>query len=177
MKSSTRARRMARNHRRLRHATLPLVALVDIFTNVLIFLLINVGETQVLDQDRAIKLPISVVEQRPDYTLLIKINASEISVDGRVVASVPAVLASHDAQIAPLQQVLAADIARRPLTELEKQQGRAVTIMGDKELPYELLKRVMTTCAQADFRHVAFAVDQQQPATVAAASGFGPRGA
>lgn len=176
MKSSTRARRMARNHRRLRHATLPLVALVDIFTNVLIFLLINMGETQAIDQDRAIRLPVSVVAQRPDHTLLIKISASEISIDGRPIASVAAVLAGSETQIAPLQQALAADIARRPLTGPEKQHGRAVTIMGDKALPYELLKRVMATCAEAEFRNVAFAVDQQQPAAVAATGGFAPRG-
>ena len=33
-----------------------------------------------------------------------------------------------------------------------------VTIMGDKDIPYRLLRKVMSTCAQAEYTDVAFAV-------------------
>ena len=39
-----------------------------------------------------------------------------------------------------------------------KAQGKAVTIMGDKDIPYRLLRKVMATAARADYSDVAFAV-------------------
>jgi biopolymer transport protein ExbD len=38
---------------------------------------------------------------------------------------------------------------------------RAITIMGDKEIPYRLLRKVMVTCARADFTDVSFAVQKK----------------
>jgi len=37
-------------------------------------------------------------------------------------------------------------------------QTKAVTIMGDKQIPYRLLRKVMVTCARANFSDVSFAV-------------------
>lgn len=178
MKSSARARRMERGHRRMKHATLPLVALVDIFTNVMIFLIINIGDVQVLDQDRNIHLPKSVAERRPDYTALIKIDGNAISLDGKLVAYIPAVASAPTDDIVALHTALDERIATRPLTDEEKPTGRAVTIMGDKEIPYKILKRVMATCALAEFRDIALAVERQEaptmaPSTVPSASAAG----
>ena len=36
----------------------------------------------------------------------------------------------------------------------------SVTILGDKNLPYDLLKRIMFTCQQANFTKIALAVNQ-----------------
>ena len=38
---------------------------------------------------------------------------------------------------------------------------RAITIMGDREIPYRLLRKVMVTCARADFTDVSFAVQKK----------------
>ena len=37
-------------------------------------------------------------------------------------------------------------------------QTRAITIMGDKKITYRLLRKVMVTCARANFSEVSFAV-------------------
>ena len=37
-------------------------------------------------------------------------------------------------------------------------QGKAITIMGDKDIPYRLLRKVMVTASRADFSDVSFAV-------------------
>lgn len=168
MRMSARARRMDRSHRRMKHATLPLVALVDIFTNVMIFLIINIGDVQTLDQDRNIHLPKSMSERRPDYTALIKIDGNQISLNGQVIATVPAVLASESDDVIALHAALDANIASRPLSDEEKPNGRAVTIMGDQQLPYKVLKRVMATCALAEFRDIALAVDKTEAPTLPA---------
>lgn len=169
-RSSARARRMERGHRRMKHATLPLVALVDIFTNVMIFLIINIGDVQVLDQDKLIHLPKSYSERRPDYTALIKIDNNEIRLDGKLVATVPAVLAAESDDVPALHAALDENLAARPLSDAEKPNGRAVTIMGDQQLPYKVLKRVMATCALAEFRDIALAVDKQEAPTLGVAT-------
>ena len=42
--------------------------------------------------------------------------------------------------------------------------GYDVTIMGDKALPFWLLKKIMVTCQDADFAHISLAVNQIQGA-------------
>ena len=165
MKSSLRAKRMARNHRKLKGATrLNLVSLMDIFTILVFFLMVNSGDVEILQADKDIKLPESVAEQKPDLTLQIKISPTDIIVLGQSIARVDEVLAQSDEAIEALSVELKYLAERKPLlTDEEKQQGRAVTIMGDESTPYKLLKRVMTTCAQADYRDISLAVSALPP--------------
>lgn len=160
MKLSMRARRMQRNHRRMHVAEkLTLVPIIDIFTMLLFFLMVNTGNVEVLELDKTIRLPESSSERRAEETVLVKINADDVIVQGRKVASVADVLAASDDVIPGLRDELNMWAGRKlELTEAEKERGRAVTIMGDQEIPYSLLKRVMTTCAQADFRDISLAV-------------------
>jgi biopolymer transport protein TolR len=41
---------------------------------------------------------------------------------------------------------------------------REVTIMGDKNLPYSVLKRIMLTCSDAEYGKVSFAVVERERA-------------
>lgn len=160
MRASMRARRMARNHRRMKSAAkLTLVPIIDIFTMLLFFLMVNTGNVEVLELDKTIKLPDSTAQKRAEETLLIKLNADDIIVQGRKVASVAAVMAADEDVIASLQKELDLWASRKiDVSAEEKERGHAVTIMGDQKIPYRLLKRVMTTCAQADFRDISLAV-------------------
>lgn len=162
MKQSMRARRMARHHRRLsRLPKLNLVSLMDIFTILVFFLLVNSSEVDVLSRDRDITLPSSVSEQLPDDSLLLVVGSDQILVNGRPVGSVPEAMASDEEQIPGLMAELTERAQRaRPLTEAEQQLGRPITIMGDKEIPYSLLKKIMASCAETGYRNIALAVDQ-----------------
>jgi hypothetical protein len=40
-------------------------------------------------------------------------------------------------------------------------QAKALTIMGDKGIPYRLLRKVMVTAARASYSDVSFAVTQK----------------
>jgi len=162
MKQSMRARRMARHHRR--QSQLPklnLVSLMDIFTILVFFLLVNSSEVEVLSRDRDIELPASVADQQPQEGLLLVVGQDQILVNGRPVASVEEALASGQERIEGLAQELALRAERaRPLNTEEQRVGRAITIMGDKSIPYRLLKKIMATCADSDYRDIALAVDQ-----------------
>ncbi len=162
MKQSLRAKRMAKHHKRTGgQSKLNLVSLMDIFTILVFFLLINSDDVEVLQNNDAIELPESISEQKPDTTLVIMASNEDLLVNGRSLAKVEDILASDDLEI----QVLANELiylAERagPLTELEEDKGRAVTIMGDSAIPYALLKRIMSTCAANEYRDISMAVSQ-----------------
>lgn len=159
--SSLRARRMARNHKRMaRPARLNLVALMDIFTILVLFLMVNNGDVEVLQSDRNIELPTSVSEQRPEETLLIKVSPDDIFVQGKPVVSVEEAQADASAVVTSLQQVLLGYAQQAgPLDEEQEETGRSIVIMGDQDMSYSLLQRLMRTCADTDYRDISLAVN------------------
>ncbi len=152
---------MVRNHKRMaKPARLNLVALMDIFTILVLFLMVNNGDVEVLQSDQNIELPKSVSEQRPDETLLIKISPDDIIVQGRAVVSIESALADEGPLLALLQQELQYHAQRAgPLTPAQEEKGRSVVIMGDQGMPYRLLQRLMHTCADVDYRDISLAVN------------------
>ena len=160
MKMSRRAKRMDRHHKRNKgRAILNLVSLMDIFTILVFFLLVNSGEVQVLPNAKALTLPESKAEQKPKETLVVMVNKEEILVQGRRILDLSQPLPSGNL-IPSLQQELKLRAEHAKSSSLEPFSGN-ITIMGDKEIPYELLKRVMATCAQSEYPRVSLAVLQQ----------------
>lgn len=161
IKQSGIATRMADNHRKLSlPAKLNLVSLMDIFTILVFFLLVNSGDSQLIQNNKDITLPASVSKLSPDETLVVSVSESGILVGGKEVATMEEVIAGSGA-IGGLAVELQLQAASRPeLSEYERLNGRAVTVMGDQELPYEVLKRVMVTCAEANYRDLSLAVAQ-----------------
>lgn len=174
MKQSLRARRMARMHKRAKQTSkLNLVSLMDIFTILVFFLLVNSSDVEILQTNKTIELPDSVSEQRPDTTLVVTVNENTIVVAGRAVATVQDVLSSETSNIPGLEQELKYQAQRSgPLSEERQITGRPVTIMGDKDVPYTILKKIMTTCAATEYRNISLAVNKvmtEAPATETAA--------
>ena len=165
MKQSLRARRMERSHKRSKsEGKLSLVSLMDIFTILVFFLLVNSSDVEVLQTSDSITLPKSVAEQKPESTLVIMVNDASILVNGRKIANTAEVTASDEPQIVDLKTELDYYAARQPLADEEareetRQAGRDITIMGDKGIPYSLLKKIMATCAQTDYRNISLAVN------------------
>lgn len=170
MKQSLRARRMAKHHRRLNQtAKLNLVSLMDIFTILVFFLLVNSSDVEVLQTDKSIQLPTSIADKVPDATLVVMVSANDVLVGGRSIGSVAEVMASTDERIAALETELKYQASRaRPLNEEEQLLGRAVTIMGDQKISYALLKKIMASCAAADYRNISLAVAQTEGASAEA---------
>lgn len=159
MKQSVHARRMAKHHKRSKsQPKLNLVSLMDIFTILVFFLLVNSSEVEVLQTNKSIKLPESVAEKKPENTLLVMVSEDNIIINGRAVTDVASVLANDEEQIQPLKQELEYLAARKPLSEAEQEAGRDITIMGDAEIPYTLLKKIMSTSAQSGYRNISLAV-------------------
>jgi biopolymer transport protein ExbD len=139
-----------------------LVSLIDVFTILIFFLLSSASGVETLVSPKAVKLPLANVEQAPKDTVVLVVSGEDILADGRRVAMVSEVMASTSDVIPGLKAELDILASRRVVraenkTKIEKD-GQAITIMGDKDIPYQLLRKVMVTCASANFADVSFAV-------------------
>ena len=159
MSQSSIAERMQQNHKRfLKPAKLNLVSLMDIFTILVFFLLINSGDSEILKINKHIKLPDSVADMRPATTITVMVTESDVIVDGRPVATMDDVVGSNGVIPGLAKELNYLASKRTQLTAEEKLRGLAVTILGDYTIPYEILKRVMITCAKSNYRNLSMAV-------------------
>jgi len=156
---SQRAKRMERrNTKGKKSVTLNLVSLMDIFTILVFFLLVNSGQVETLPNAKDIKLPESIAQQKSRETVVITVTGDDILVQGKAVASVNAVMNQSGMVIDGLQSALRAQSDRVLRQDaMSDVADREVTILGDKELPYKLLKRVMATCTAADYGQISLA--------------------
>ncbi len=162
MKQSMHARRMERRHKRGGASSrLNLVSLMDIFTILVFFLLVNSSDVEVLQANKDIKLPESVAEKKPDTTLIVMVGPENIMINGRVIVDTKTAIDTEGDNIEPLQRELLHQAGRAPYaSDAAREKGRDVTIMGDAGTPYSLMKKIMTTCAQSEYRNISLAVNQ-----------------
>ncbi len=162
MSMSTRARRMAEHH--LRHradAQLNLIPMIDILSVLVSFLLVYSTEVEVIQNTKGVEIPQSIAEQMPRQSVVVMITKEDLFVQGERITSIaeirssnaPIIAALRDALKRPLlvgQEVAAKDLAKRE-----------ITVMGDKAIPYDVLKKVMATCTDADYGRISLAVLQK----------------
>lgn len=165
MKQSRRAKRMERHHKRNKGTpAFNLVSLMDIFTILVFFLLVNSGEGEVLPSAKDVKLPESISEQKPRQNIVVMVTEKDILVQGTRIARLNDVANSKGLMIAPLKVALEAQNKHRLLKDAsDKDKTPEVTIMGSKQIPYRLLKKVMATCTEAGFGKISLAVMQKNP--------------
>ena len=161
MKLTPLQKRAERRSRNQTMVDMNLVSLIDVFTILIFFLLSNAGGVEILPSPKAVLLPESVSEKAPRDTVVVVVSASEILVDGRKVANVAEVLAADGDLIAPLKAELDLQANRQVIRKENEAQSRQLTIMGDKDIPYRLLRKIMVTSAKANFSDVSFAVRQR----------------
>lgn len=156
---SKHAKRMERRRKKNVAPGLNLVSLMDIFTILVFFLLVNSSNTQQLPNQKTIELPKSISEQLPKETLVIMVNEKEILVQGRRIADVPAALRSKKDDIPTLAQELKYQASKSVAPKNpEGIPEREVTIMGHKQIPYQLLKKIMLTCSSNEYSRISLAV-------------------
>ena len=163
MRKSERATRMERRHDRAKKGVpLNLVSLMDIFTILVFFLLVNSSDVEVLPNAKDIQLPQSIAEAKAKESVVILIGDVDIIVQGEPIAKVADVMNSKGNDIPELRQALLSQNDRVLRKEAQDDiAGREVTIMGDKDIPYRLLKKVMATCTASDYGQISLAVLQK----------------
>lgn len=155
-------------HRKRQHAGdshMALVPFIDMMTILVVFLLIHMSDVDMLPNTKNIAIPQSISSTKPRATVVVMITRNEVLVDGRVVISLAEVQATSGNVIEPLKAALTSQ-ADRVLASAARDniEEREVTIMGDRNLPYGVLKKIMNTCTQANYGKVSLAVLERDQA-------------
>lgn len=172
MKRSYRAARMQRHHKRFGSSSLNLVSLMDIFTILVFFLLVNSSSAIQLPSSKAVQLPDSNAQQLPKETIIVLVNNEQVLVQGRAIVNVKDVLQSKENLIPELMQEMKLQsqntigLNAELKGDSEKDEGLDVTVMGDKQIPYKLLRKILATLSEANYTNISMAVMKraEQPA-------------
>jgi biopolymer transport protein ExbD len=160
VRNSRRIKRMGRN--RLKITKMNLTSLMDVFTILVFFLLVNSGSVEVLDTPKEVTLPESRVETKPRETVVIFVSPEEVLVQGKLVAYVDDILTDQSGALDPIAARLAElkdnVIGTNTLTVSTSQE---VTILADRSVPFIVIKTIMSTCTGEGFENVSLAVTQK----------------
>jgi biopolymer transport protein ExbD len=141
---------------------LKLTSMMDILTVLLLFLLKSfVVDAEVMTPPPDVTLPGSSAETAPEESLVIAISADAILLGGQPITTVTEALAHPDLLIPRLDEEL--DHAWTRMEAIAIRQGRGapdakVTIQGDRDLEFQLLRKVMYTCNASGFDQLSLAV-------------------
>jgi len=155
---------MARN--RKKSMGLNLTSLMDVFTILVFFLLANSGSSEVLSPPKQIELPSSVVDSKPRETVVIIVGAEQVVVQGEKIIDTQDLLDTKEGYIPEISERLARisqsviGISTKTIADSQE-----VTILADKEIPFNVLKKVMSSCTLSGYGKISLAVIQKNTQT------------
>ena len=164
MRNSRRIKRMSRN--RFKLTKMNLTSLMDVFTILVFFLLVNSGSVELVEAPKDVKLPTSFEESKPRETVVISVSPEDVLVQGRIVAKVSDILEGKVASLDPLA-IRLAELKENivgPAT-MSVADSQEVTILADRGVPFRVIKKVMSTCTGEGYGRISLAVLQKASQT------------
>ena len=160
MRNSRRIKRMSRN--RVKITKMNLTSLMDVFTILVFFLLVNSGSVEVVEAPKDVTLPESMVESKPRETVVISISAEEVLVQGKLVAFVEDILNDKESATDPINARLA-ELKESVIGINTKAVAgsQEVTILADRSVPFTVVKTIRSTCTAEGYENVSLAVIQK----------------
>lgn len=144
-------------------AELNLIPLIDIMSVMVAFLLIYSTEVEVVQNSKGIEIPQSTAEVKPQSSVVVMITKEHVFVQGEPVTTIAELQRSTTALVEPLRAVL-----ERPMlagdVQAQDAASREITVIADKALPFEVVKRVMATCSSSSYGKISLAVLQKEKA-------------
>ncbi|MCI5600973.1 MAG: biopolymer transporter ExbD [Hallerella porci] len=141
-----------------------LTSMMDMMTIILVFLIKNMdAEGQLITQAENLILPISTSKVQPkEVSLSVVVDAGYVVVDNQKIIPTPDVMAQEDLLIAKVDSVL----KERRATErdhalragLPADEAGNIIIQIDKNIPYDVMYKVMATCGFSGYTNISFAV-------------------
>jgi biopolymer transport protein TolR len=166
MRDSRRMKRLQRNNRKGGHIAglgLNLIPMMDVLS-VLVFFLLFHSFNSTMPEGR-IALPDSVVETRPRETITIVVTPDVVMIQGDAVVNTAELFADS---VGTVHEVTAR------LDQLERNNGsstgtgvdgKEITLLADKTIPYNVLKKIMSTCTASGYGRISLAVAQKSAKT------------
>ena len=134
----------------------PLTSLVDMMTILVVFLLVNFSvEGDLITPAAGVRLPASTSRQQARPQLGVEVSERGVSVDGVTVATLSELQAEDEMTIDPLAAALASRIAAADTLP-------ALTIQCDRQIEFQILKRVVHTCSRAGARSFELLVRREE---------------
>ncbi len=160
MKVTRRMKRMTR--KRLQITKMNLTSLMDVFTILVFFLLVNSGSPEVMEAPDGMELPESTVEAKPRETVVVHIDNDHVLVQGVAVAEVAAIARNEEGSMNGILARLA-EIDDRVIGPATRQvaEAKEVTILADRTTPFDIVRRVMSTCTSHGYEKLSLAVIQK----------------
>lgn len=160
-KLTRRQKIMGRGKRKGESAGMMLTSLMDIFTVLVLYLLVNQGDGVNLEPPPWVVLPDSAVDTMPRQSIKISLTQKDVLINDEVVASIADVNASAAADIPAIHERIARikeEAAKHP-----EQLGTSteVSILADRSVPFKVLKKVMTSSSNAGYGKISLAVNQK----------------
>jgi biopolymer transport protein ExbD len=127
------------------------------------FLLVYSTDVEVIQNTKGVEIPQSSTLVQPKQSVVVMITKEHLFVQGELIARIDEVIFSKTAHIEPLRAVLS-----RPMTTDSRVDAasllakREITVLADKSLPYEVVKKVMATCTAASYGKLSLAVIEKE---------------
>jgi biopolymer transport protein ExbD len=139
--------------------TIQLTSLMDVFTILVFYLLVNSGTNELLETPRHVVLPESPIEAKPRETVVIYVSTDEVIVQGEVVARVADILATNGGDIESIMARLAT-LQERVIGVRTQAiaQSMEVTILADKSVPFSVVRQVMSSATAEGYEKISLAV-------------------
>jgi biopolymer transport protein ExbD len=167
VKTTRRMKRMTRN--KVQIGRMNLTSLMDVFTILVFFLLVNSGTPEVLETPKEMVLPESKVEAKPRETVVIFIGTEDVVVQGEPVATVAAIADMNEGQIGPIIDRLALLEDRIIGSATQHVAGsQEITILADRSIPFDVIRKVMSTCTSQGYSRISLAVIQKASPSLSA---------
>ena len=149
-----------------RSFTLRLTSMIDMFTILLVFLLQSFSaEGEIMSVSKDLRLPESTAQKPPTATPILVVTNEWVILDGKPVEKISTVMQQKKVTIGKLRSRLAEvrDFSEE-LGKLDSKMGfrGKITIQGDRDIPFEVLKKIMFTCGQVGFNNMLLAVHQEE---------------
>jgi biopolymer transport protein ExbD len=149
--------RRQRQGERRRWPTLNLVALMDVFTILVFFFLVHSSDGAPGERNELLELPESHAELPPRDTPVVTITLQSILIEGEPVAVFDVGLGANDAA---MEALLVSLKALRNKQIAAGSESAALTIEGDRKIPFKVLNSIMRTCTLAGFGDISLSVRQ-----------------
>jgi biopolymer transport protein ExbD len=147
-------------------ARLNLTSLMDVFTILVLYLLVNQSAVEVIEPPKEITLPDSIVEVKPRQTVVMMVNDDQVLVQGKPVMAFSDLLASKEVALPPVQEALLR--LKRNVIGVNTRTvatSQEVTIMANRTVPFKALKTLMSSCTSAGYNRISLAVIQKASQT------------
>ena len=143
-------------------AELNLIPLIDILSVLVAFLLVYSADVEVVQNSKGVEVPLSTAEALPKQSVLVMITRDQLFVQGELVADIADIRDPQRPLVESLRAVLERPMRDDPALAQSGPIRREITVLADKSLPYDVVKKVMATCTAAEYSRISLAVLQKE---------------